>query len=65
MLLANSVVSESGVKNIRMAKVGGKDTLVTHRDPTNGYLWCEDVKVREGNDMFLGAWVAPEKVSFS
>lgn len=54
------VRSESGMLNIRVGKVGGKETIVSHRDPTNGKLWCEDI--RDGD--FNGKWIDSDKVEF-
>lgn len=42
----------------RKAKVGGKEVTVTHRNPSNGDLWCEGIN----NDPEKDCWVPADKV---
>ena len=56
------IKNSSGVFNAQYALVGnmGK-SLVTHRNPANGYLWADDIV---NKDKTIGRWVPPEMVKF-
>lgn len=49
--------SNYGLLSGTIGKIGGKEVIITHRNPENGYLWFES-----DND---SGWVDPEKVDFS
>lgn len=40
--------------------IGGKEAVVTHRNPENGELWCECSDWEEG-----GRWIDSSKIGFS
>lgn len=68
--ITSDTISESGVTNARWGRVGGKRTLITHRNPTNGECWCEDIPDNRASwdgsfsGKQVGKWVPSDKVEF-
>lgn len=56
--------NDAGVVNARMGRYNGGTYLFTHRDPSNGKLWGEDIPVWSGKTLELGAWVNSDQVEF-
>ena len=46
--------SNYGLLSGAIGKIGGKEVVITHRNPDNGYFWCEGEEISE--------WVNPEAV---
>lgn len=42
----------------RIGQVGGRDVIVTHRNPANGQFWCEGLNNKPDAD----CWIDSEKV---
>ena len=57
------VQNDAGVKNARMGHYDGGTYLFTHRNPSNGKIWGEDIPVKEGSSE-LGKWVPSDRVEF-
>lgn len=55
-----SIKNNSGVFNARKGIYNGRQCVFTHRNPSNGYLWSDDIPV--GYEW--GMWVRPEEVQF-
>lgn len=58
----SNIRNSHGVINARKGIYDGKEYVFTHRNPSNGYLWCDDIPVK-GTNMY-GRWVSPDSVQF-
>ena len=58
--------NDAGVVNARMGHYCGDTYLFTHRNPSNGKVWGENIPVLDfkGRPVELGKWVPSDQVTF-
>ena len=59
------VRNDAGVYNARKGHYDGGEYIFTHRNPSNGHLWGEDIpnSSDDSNNKSLGKWVPAEEVT--
>ena len=56
------IKNNSGILNARYGIYDGKKYLFTHRNPSNGYWWSDNIPNEKGSPD--GRWVSADKIKF-